>query len=96
MNFSRRGFLKAVGVGAGAVIGTRFGGLGLEGIAHAATPEPTSLVVIWLNGGIKDVKVVSASNPIFARASLRIVAEYKCQGQGREVTVTVPFSYRLE
>ena len=55
MNFSRRGFLKAVGVGAGAVIGTRFGGMGLEGIAHAATPEPTSLVVVYLNGGINAI-----------------------------------------
>lgn len=55
MNFSRRGFLKAVGIGAGAVIGTRFGGMGLEGIAHAATPEPTSLVVVYLNGGINAI-----------------------------------------
>lgn len=55
MNFSRRGFLKAVGVGAGAVIGTRFGGKGLEGIARAATPEPTSLVVVYLNGGINAI-----------------------------------------
>jgi hypothetical protein len=55
MNFSRRGFLKAVGAGAGAVIGTRLGGLGLEGIAHAATPEPTSLVVVYLNGGINAI-----------------------------------------
>ena len=48
------------------------------------------------SGEIKDVKAVRASHPIFARNSIRIVGEYKCQGQGRDVTVTVPFGYKLE
>ncbi len=47
-------------------------------------------------GEIKDIKAIRASHQIFARSSMRIVSEYKCQGQGREVTVTVPFSYKLE
>ena len=48
------------------------------------------------SGEIKDIKAIRASNPIFARNSMRIVGEYKCAGQGREVTVTVPFGYKLE
>jgi len=48
------------------------------------------------NGEIKDIKALSASNPIFARNSIRIVGEYKCQGQGRDVVVKVPFGYKLE
>ncbi len=48
------------------------------------------------NGEIRDVKAIRASHPTFARASTRIVGEYKCQGQGREVIVQVPFSYKLE
>jgi len=48
------------------------------------------------SGEIKDVKVLRASNSIFARNSERIVREYKCQGQGREVTVQVPFGYTLK
>ena len=36
-------------------------------------------------GEIKDVKALRASHPIFARNSMRIVGEYKCQGQGRDV-----------
>ena len=48
------------------------------------------------SGEIKDIKAVRASHPIFARNSIRIVGEYKCQGQGRDVTVTVPFGYKLE
>jgi len=48
------------------------------------------------SGEIKDIKAVRASHPIFARNSIRIVGEYKCQGQGRDVIVTVPFGYKLE
>ncbi|MDQ6680327.1 MAG: energy transducer TonB [Pseudomonadota bacterium] len=47
-------------------------------------------------GEIKDVKALRASNAIFARSSIRIVGEYKCQGQGRDVPVTVLFNYKLE
>lgn len=52
---SRRGFLKAAGVGAGAVVGTRLAGRSLIGVARAATPEPTSVVVVYLNGGINAI-----------------------------------------
>ena len=47
-------------------------------------------------GEVKDIKVLRSSNSIFARNSVRIVGEYKCQGQGHDVTVQVPFSYKLE
>ena len=48
------------------------------------------------NGEMKGVRALSASHPVFARNSIRIVGEYKCQGQGREVLVQVPFRYKLE
>ena len=51
---------------------------------------------VTAGGQIKDAKVISSTHPIFARNSLRIVAEYKCQGQGRDVLVQVPFGYKLE
>jgi hypothetical protein len=54
-NLSRRGFLKAVGVGAGAIAGTRLAGSSLLGVARAATPEPTSVVVVYLNGGFNAI-----------------------------------------
>ncbi|HUG26351.1 energy transducer TonB [Piscinibacter sp.] len=47
-------------------------------------------------GDIRDVRAVRASHPVFARNSIRIVGGYKCQGQGRDVLVQVPFGYRLE
>lgn len=57
-HLSRRGFLKAVGMGAGAVVGTRLAGGpagSLVGSALAATPEPTSIVVVYLDGGINAI-----------------------------------------
>jgi protein TonB len=48
------------------------------------------------SGEIRDIKTVRSTHPIFARNSMRIVGEYKCQGQGRDVVVTVPFGYKLE
>ncbi|MGZ5654488.1 MAG: energy transducer TonB [Caldimonas sp.] len=58
--------------------------------------EATIQFTLTASGEIKDIKAVRASNQIFARNSMRIVSEYKCQGQGRDVTVTVPFDYRLQ
>jgi len=47
-------------------------------------------------GTIHDARVVSASHAVFARNSVRIVGEFKCEGQGRDVLVQVPFNYRIE
>lgn len=48
------------------------------------------------NGVIRDVKVVRASHPVFARNSMRIVGEYRCAGQGQDVQVRVPFGYKVD
>ena len=47
-------------------------------------------------GEMKDVKAIRSTNPVFTRAAIRLVGEYKCQGQGREIVVQVPISYKLE
>ncbi len=54
-DLSRRGFLKAVGLGAGALAGTRLVGSHFIESAYAATSEPTSLVVVYLDGGINAI-----------------------------------------
>ena len=69
--------------------------------ARSATPRhrPWEAVVqftLTASGELKDIRAIRSSNPIFARNSVRIVSEYKCQGQGRDVTVVVPFGYKLE
>jgi len=47
-------------------------------------------------GELKDIKVIGQSHAIFGRASAKVVGEYKCAGQGRDVTVIVPFAYKVE
>jgi protein TonB len=48
------------------------------------------------DGRVSHVEAVQASNPVFARASEAIVATFQCRGQGHDVVVQVPFSYRVE
>jgi protein TonB len=58
--------------------------------------EATIGFTLTAAGEIKNVTVERASNAIFGRASVRVVNEFKCQGQGRDVQVRVPFSFKLE
>lgn len=48
------------------------------------------------NGEIKNVKALKSSHPIFARAATKIVSEYTCAGQGQDVLVNVPFTYKMD
>jgi protein TonB len=63
---------------------------------RAGLEEGTALIQFTLgaSGEIKDVKAVQASHASFAKGAARIVSEYKCQGQGRDVTVQVPFVFK--
>jgi len=58
--------------------------------------EATIQFTLTANGEVKDIKAIRSTHQIFARNSIRIVSEYKCQGQGRDLTVTVPFAYKME
>jgi protein TonB len=58
--------------------------------------EATILFTLAPSGEVKNVQVEHASNSIFGRAAVRVVSAFKCQGQGRDVQVRVPFSFKLE
>jgi len=58
--------------------------------------EATIQFTLTASGEVRDIKAIRSTHQIFARNSIRIVSEYKCQGQGRDVTVTVPFAYKME
>ena len=58
--------------------------------------DATVLFTLSASGEIKNVMVERASHATFGRASVRVVNEFKCQGQGRDVQVRVPFSFKLE
>lgn len=63
---------------------------------RAGLEEGSALVQFTLGptGEIKDVKALQATHPAFARGATRIVAEYRCAGQGQDVVVQVPFTFR--
>ena len=50
---------------------------------------------VAVNGEIKDVDVKSSTNRVFNSVSVNAVRQFKCNGQGREVRVQVPFSFKL-
>ena len=47
-------------------------------------------------GGITDITVVRSTNPVFNAASTQAVSQLRCNGQGHDVRVRVPFAFRLE
>ncbi|MDQ6627421.1 MAG: energy transducer TonB [Pseudomonadota bacterium] len=51
---------------------------------------------VTASGEVKDVRAIRSSNQIFARAAIRVVADYKCQGQGHDVPVQVPFGFKVQ
>jgi periplasmic protein TonB len=63
---------------------------------RAGLEEGTALVQFTLGaaGEVKDIKTVQSSHPSFAKGAMRIVADYRCQGQGRDITVQVPFVFK--
>lgn len=62
---SRRGFLKGLGIGIGAAIGSRLPGSRWIGEAKAAITEPTSVVVLHLIGGYN--AIFSSANSLVGR-----------------------------
>ena len=47
------------------------------------------------DGSIKDIEIKSSSDRVFNNVSVNAVKQFKCNAQGRDVRVTVPFSFRL-
>lgn len=61
--------------------------------------EEGSVVVqftLGTQGEVKDVKALSSSHAAFEKASIKTVSAYRCAGQGRELTVQVPFLYKSD
>ena len=51
---------------------------------------------VTTSGQISDVTVVNSSNRIFNNAATNAVRQLHCIGQGRDVRVRVPFTFRME
>lgn len=46
-------------------------------------------------GQVKDIEIKSSSHRVFNRPSISVVSELKCQGQGRDIRVQAPISFKL-
>lgn len=57
--------------------------------------EVTVKFIVTSRGEIKDPQVISSSNRIFNNVSLSAVRQFNCVGQGVDVAVEVPFSFKL-
>jgi periplasmic protein TonB len=51
--------------------------------------------VVTASGEIKNTTVVSSANRVFNNVVTQAVQQFGCQGQGRDVWVEAPFSFRL-
>ncbi len=61
---------------------------GLEG-------DVVARFVVGANGTIRDITIASSSNRAFNSTVTQAVAQFACVGQGRDVSVEVPFTFRL-
>ena len=52
-------------------------------------------MTIAANGEVKDVEVKSSTNRAFNSVSISASKQFKCNGQGRDVRVQVPYSFKL-
>lgn len=50
---------------------------------------------VTANGQVSDAVIRSSSNRIFNRVSMGVVSQLSCQGQGRDVRVQAPVSFKL-
>jgi protein TonB len=52
-------------------------------------------MTIAANGEVKDVEVKSSTNRAFNSVAISASKQFKCNGQGRDVRVAVPYSFKL-
>lgn len=52
--------------------------------------------VVTRSGDIRDIEVVRSTNPVFNAAAAAATAQLRCVGQGRDLRVRIPYTFRLE
>ncbi|HXF46314.1 MAG TPA: TonB family protein, partial [Burkholderiaceae bacterium] len=63
----------------------------LDGIEGEVLIEFT----VTANGQIRDPVIKSSSNRVFNRVSLTVVSRLQCQGQGQDIRVQAPVSFKI-
>jgi len=66
-----------------------------EAIKENLQGEVVIEFTVTANGQVKDTVIKSSSNRVFNRASMAVVSELKCQGQGQDIRAQAPISFKL-
>lgn len=51
---------------------------------------------VGADGSVRNVTAISSSNALFTATATRAVAEFRCNGHGRDVRVRVPFAFNFD
>jgi periplasmic protein TonB len=58
--------------------------------------DVTARFVVTAAGEIKNIAIVASSNRVFNSVVTQAVQQFGCRGQGQDVTVEAPFTFRLK
>ena len=64
--------------------------------AHVDSGDVMVSFIVGINGEVKNPTIVSSTNRVFNRHSLRMVAQFKCIPQAQEVEVKAPFVFNTQ
>jgi periplasmic protein TonB len=66
-----------------------------EALKEGLEGEVVIEFTVTASGQVKDTVIKSSSNRVFNRASMAVVSELKCQGQGQDIRAQAPISFKL-
>ena len=66
-----------------------------EALKDSIEGEVVIEFTVTATGQVKDTTIKSSTNRVFNRSSMAVVSELKCQGQGQDIRVQAPISFKL-
>lgn len=67
-----------------------------EALREGIEGDVTARFVVTAAGEIKNIAIVGSSNRVFNSVVTQAVQQFGCRGQGQDVTVEAPFTFRLK
>jgi periplasmic protein TonB len=67
-----------------------------QAVREGIEGDVTARFVVTAAGEIKNIAIVASSNRVFNSVVTQAVQQFGCRGQGQDVTVEAPFTFRLK
>ncbi len=67
-----------------------------QALRHGLQGDVLARFIVSAAGDIRNVQIVQSSNRAFNAPAVAAVLQLQCRGQGQDVAVEMPFSFRLE